>query len=156
MFVQNVFVDTHDLRLPWVAFFTLCDVAAGSELTWDYGYSQTNVNVVCTNDACQCALAHTLLAEVVPMVVEVGSIVAELDHIVVEVGSMVAELGPLVAELGPLVAEPVPMVAAVDRVVAEVCSMMAEVEQVLAVIGFQTVEVYFLKAEIDSLMFEFG
>uniref|UniRef100_A0A146LMZ4 Histone-lysine N-methyltransferase eggless n=1 Tax=Lygus hesperus TaxID=30085 RepID=A0A146LMZ4_LYGHE len=43
MFVQNVFVDTHDLRLPWVAFFTLSDVPAGTELTWDYGYSVGSV-----------------------------------------------------------------------------------------------------------------
>ncbi|XP_059480204.1 histone-lysine N-methyltransferase SETDB1 isoform X2 [Neocloeon triangulifer] len=36
--VQNVFVDTHDLRFPWVAFFTKKHVPAGSELCWDYNY----------------------------------------------------------------------------------------------------------------------
>ncbi|BES98395.1 Histone-lysine N-methyltransferase [Nesidiocoris tenuis] len=39
MFVQNVYIDTHDLRFPWVAFFALKHIPAGSELTWDYGYS---------------------------------------------------------------------------------------------------------------------
>eukprot|EP00092_Neocalanus_flemingeri_P039054 GFUD01042514.1.p1 GENE.GFUD01042514.1~~GFUD01042514.1.p1 ORF type:complete len:1002 (-),score=358.73 GFUD01042514.1:84-3089(-) len=38
VFVQNVFVDTHDLRFPWVAFFTSTFVRAGQELCWDYGY----------------------------------------------------------------------------------------------------------------------
>ncbi|XP_050536343.1 histone-lysine N-methyltransferase SETDB1-like [Daktulosphaira vitifoliae] len=37
-FVQNVFVDTHDLRFPWVSFFALHYIPAGSELTWDYSY----------------------------------------------------------------------------------------------------------------------
>ncbi|XP_065224566.1 histone-lysine N-methyltransferase eggless isoform X2 [Planococcus citri] len=37
-YVQNVFVDTHDLRFPWVAFFALTHIRAGSELTWDYNY----------------------------------------------------------------------------------------------------------------------
>ncbi|GMT21209.1 hypothetical protein PFISCL1PPCAC_12506, partial [Pristionchus fissidentatus] len=39
MFTQHVFVDTHDIRLPWVAYFTSRDVKAGEELSWDYGYS---------------------------------------------------------------------------------------------------------------------
>ncbi|XP_037043697.1 histone-lysine N-methyltransferase eggless-like [Bradysia coprophila] len=38
LFVQNVFVDTHDLRFPWVAFFAKRYIAAGTELTWDYNY----------------------------------------------------------------------------------------------------------------------
>jgi len=37
-FVQNVFVDTHDLRFPWVAFFAEKHIPAFSELTWDYNY----------------------------------------------------------------------------------------------------------------------
>lgn len=37
-FVQNVFVDTHDLRFPWVSFFALHYIQAGTELTWDYSY----------------------------------------------------------------------------------------------------------------------
>lgn len=43
LFVQNVFVDTHDLRFPWVAFFTQQNVPAGTELTWDYAYEVGSV-----------------------------------------------------------------------------------------------------------------
>lgn len=38
LFIQNVFIDTHDLRLPHVAFFTNRIVHAMEELTWDYSY----------------------------------------------------------------------------------------------------------------------
>ncbi|RZC42438.1 Pre-SET, SET, and/or MBD domain containing protein [Asbolus verrucosus] len=38
VFVQNVFVDTHDLRFPWVAFFCSQFIRAGTELTWNYNY----------------------------------------------------------------------------------------------------------------------
>lgn len=38
LFVQNVFVDTHDLRFPWIAFFSSRYIKAGTELTWDYNY----------------------------------------------------------------------------------------------------------------------
>lgn len=38
-FVQNVFIDTHDLRFPWVAFFAGTFIPAFSEITWDYHYS---------------------------------------------------------------------------------------------------------------------
>lgn len=38
VFVQNVFVDSQDLRFPWVAFFAERLIRAGSELTWDYNY----------------------------------------------------------------------------------------------------------------------
>lgn len=38
VFVQNVFVDTHDVRFPWVAFFALHYIRAGQELTWNYSY----------------------------------------------------------------------------------------------------------------------
>ena len=41
--VQNVFVDTHDLRFPWVCFFARQFIAAGSELTWDYNYEVGSV-----------------------------------------------------------------------------------------------------------------
>jgi hypothetical protein len=34
MFVQNVFVDTYDLRFPWIAFFAACSIKAGTELCW--------------------------------------------------------------------------------------------------------------------------
>ncbi|XP_048197352.1 histone-lysine N-methyltransferase SETDB2 isoform X2 [Perognathus longimembris pacificus] len=38
LFVQNVFVETHDRNFPLVAFFTNRYVKARTELTWDYGY----------------------------------------------------------------------------------------------------------------------
>ena len=38
VFVQNCFVDTHDLRFPWVSFFALDYIPAGHELCWDYAY----------------------------------------------------------------------------------------------------------------------
>ena len=38
VFVQNCFVDTHDLRFPWVAFFSFNYIRAGQELCWDYNY----------------------------------------------------------------------------------------------------------------------
>ncbi|KAL0278162.1 UNVERIFIED_CONTAM: hypothetical protein PYX00_000063 [Menopon gallinae] len=43
VFVQNVFVDTHDVRFPWVAFFALTHIKAGTELTWDYNYDVGSV-----------------------------------------------------------------------------------------------------------------
>lgn len=43
VFVQNVFVDTHDLRFPWVSFFAIHNVRAGTELTWDYNYEVDSV-----------------------------------------------------------------------------------------------------------------
>uniref|UniRef100_A0A915AMP9 Histone-lysine N-methyltransferase n=2 Tax=Parascaris univalens TaxID=6257 RepID=A0A915AMP9_PARUN len=36
----HVYVDTHDFRLPWIAFFTTKYVPAGTELCWDYGYTE--------------------------------------------------------------------------------------------------------------------
>jgi histone-lysine N-methyltransferase SETDB1 len=38
LFVQNVFVDTYDLRFPWIAFFASQFIKAGTELCWDYNY----------------------------------------------------------------------------------------------------------------------
>lgn len=38
LFSQTVFVETHDLRFPWIAFFASDDIKAGTELTWDYSY----------------------------------------------------------------------------------------------------------------------
>jgi len=38
IFVQNVFIDTHDLRFPWVSYFALSNIPAGTELAWDYNY----------------------------------------------------------------------------------------------------------------------
>lgn len=39
IFVQNVFVDTYDLRFPWIAFFAHNSIKAGTELCWDYNYT---------------------------------------------------------------------------------------------------------------------
>jgi len=39
VFVQNVFVDTYDLRFPWICFFALNSIKAGTELCWDYNYT---------------------------------------------------------------------------------------------------------------------
>ena len=43
VFVQNCFVDTHDLRFPWVAFFASSHISAGDELCWDYNYQVDQV-----------------------------------------------------------------------------------------------------------------
>ena len=43
VFVQNCFVDTHDLRFPWVAFFASSHISAGEELCWDYNYQVDQV-----------------------------------------------------------------------------------------------------------------
>ncbi|OAD54674.1 Histone-lysine N-methyltransferase eggless [Eufriesea mexicana] len=45
VFVQNVFVDTHDVRFPWVAFFALNYIRAGQELTWNYSYDVGSIPV---------------------------------------------------------------------------------------------------------------
>ncbi|CAH2101895.1 unnamed protein product [Euphydryas editha] len=42
-YLNNVFVDTHDPRFPWVAFFALCHIRAGTELTWNYNYDVGSV-----------------------------------------------------------------------------------------------------------------
>ncbi|CAL8106758.1 unnamed protein product [Calicophoron daubneyi] len=39
VFVQNVFIESHDPRFPEVAFFTKRNIEAGEEMTWDYGYT---------------------------------------------------------------------------------------------------------------------
>ncbi|CAI2730397.1 unnamed protein product [Schistosoma spindalis] len=39
VFVQNVFIDTHDPRFPEVAFFAKRNIDVGEEMTWDYGYT---------------------------------------------------------------------------------------------------------------------
>ncbi|XP_068146589.1 histone-lysine N-methyltransferase eggless [Drosophila tropicalis] len=56
LFVQNVFVDTHDLRFPWVAFFSASHIRSGTELTWNYNYE---VGVVPGKVLyCQCGAAN--------------------------------------------------------------------------------------------------
>ncbi|XP_024081838.1 histone-lysine N-methyltransferase eggless-like isoform X2 [Cimex lectularius] len=57
IFVQNVFVDTHDLRFPWVSFFALKYIPAGTELTWNYGYNVDSVpgkKLYCYCEAANC------------------------------------------------------------------------------------------------------
>ncbi|XP_074073238.1 histone-lysine N-methyltransferase SETDB2 isoform X2 [Macrotis lagotis] len=56
LFVQNVFVETHDRNFPWVAFFTKRHVKAGTELTWDYGYQAGSIPE--KEIPCQCGF-HT-------------------------------------------------------------------------------------------------
>ena len=40
---QTVFVDSHDVRAPRVAFFALHDIPAREELTYNYGYVEGSV-----------------------------------------------------------------------------------------------------------------
>ena len=41
---QTVFVESHDVRGPRVAFFALFDIPAREELTYDYGYTPGSVD----------------------------------------------------------------------------------------------------------------
>ncbi|CAF0862011.1 unnamed protein product [Adineta ricciae] len=43
VFVQNVFIESWDVRFPWVAFFTTHHIRAGTELVWDYSYEVDTV-----------------------------------------------------------------------------------------------------------------
>lgn len=43
IYVQNVFIDTYDLRFPWIAFFASENIIAGTELCWDYNYTINSV-----------------------------------------------------------------------------------------------------------------
>uniref|UniRef100_A0A8D0GIG9 Uncharacterized protein n=1 Tax=Sphenodon punctatus TaxID=8508 RepID=A0A8D0GIG9_SPHPU len=52
LFVQSVFVETHNRNFPWVAFFTNRHVKAGTELTWDYGYEAGSMPEI--EIPCQC------------------------------------------------------------------------------------------------------
>ncbi|XP_016299843.1 histone-lysine N-methyltransferase SETDB1-A-like isoform X2 [Sinocyclocheilus anshuiensis] len=57
LFVQNVFVDTHDLRFPWVAFFASKRIKAGTEVMWDYNYEVGSVEgkvLLCCCGSLQC------------------------------------------------------------------------------------------------------
>ncbi|XP_014476372.1 PREDICTED: histone-lysine N-methyltransferase SETDB1 isoform X2 [Dinoponera quadriceps] len=57
IFVQNVFVDTHDVRFPWVAFFALQYIKAGQELTWNYSYDVGSIPgkvIICKCGAANC------------------------------------------------------------------------------------------------------
>ncbi|CAF1618276.1 unnamed protein product [Adineta ricciae] len=62
VFVQNIFVETWDVRFPWVAFFTTSSIKAGTELVWDYSYEVDTVenrvlHCRCGSDECR----HRLL-----------------------------------------------------------------------------------------------
>uniref|UniRef100_A0A674IK02 SET domain-containing protein n=1 Tax=Terrapene triunguis TaxID=2587831 RepID=A0A674IK02_9SAUR len=54
LFVQSVFVETHNRNFPLVAFFTNRHVKAGTELTWDYGYEAGSMPE--TEISCQCGV----------------------------------------------------------------------------------------------------
>ncbi|XP_024937729.1 histone-lysine N-methyltransferase eggless isoform X2 [Cephus cinctus] len=57
VFVQNVFVDTHDVRFPWVAFFAQNYIRAGQELTWNYSYDVGSIpgkSIICKCGASNC------------------------------------------------------------------------------------------------------
>lgn len=56
--VQNVYVDTHDLSLPWVSFFSNQRIKAGTELCWDYRYvvgsvPNKKINCYCKSSNCR-------------------------------------------------------------------------------------------------------
>lgn len=58
LFVQNIFVDTHDPKFPLVAFFTNRTIKAGTELTWNYSYTEGSrpdheVSCRCGKSTCQ-------------------------------------------------------------------------------------------------------
>ena len=58
LMVQNVFINSHDLRLPTIAFFTSRRIRAGEELTWDYSYAPGTVpgrriNCNCNSPICR-------------------------------------------------------------------------------------------------------
>lgn len=57
VFVQNVFVDTHDVRFPWVAFFALNYIRSGQELTWNYNYDVGSIpgkQIICRCGSSNC------------------------------------------------------------------------------------------------------
>ncbi|ODM89038.1 Histone-lysine N-methyltransferase eggless, partial [Orchesella cincta] len=65
LFMQNVFIDSHDPRFPHLAFFTACLVKAGSELVFDYNYKQgscpgTEMICVCDSPYCRGRLCNVV------------------------------------------------------------------------------------------------
>ncbi|XP_060716680.1 histone-lysine N-methyltransferase SETDB2 [Tachysurus vachellii] len=61
LFVQNVFVDTHDPNFPVIAFFTSQSITAGTELTWNYFYKKGSdpeheVPCLCGSTDCQAVI----------------------------------------------------------------------------------------------------
>lgn len=57
-FVQNVFIESHDLRFPHVAFFTKRCLKADDEITWHYNYKIDSIQgrqIECNCGASNCA-----------------------------------------------------------------------------------------------------
>lgn len=57
-FVQNVFVDTHDLRFLWISYVAIDFIKTGSELTWNYNYVLGSIpgkiiNCHCNSPGCK-------------------------------------------------------------------------------------------------------
>uniref|UniRef100_A0A914DT80 SET domain-containing protein n=1 Tax=Acrobeloides nanus TaxID=290746 RepID=A0A914DT80_9BILA len=51
-----VFIDTHDTRLPHLAFFAFRDIEAGEEIFWDYAYDaspNSSFNCQCGTEKCR-------------------------------------------------------------------------------------------------------
>lgn len=56
-FVQNVFIESHDLRFPHVAFFTKRCLKADDEITWNYSYKVNSIEgrmIECNCGASNC------------------------------------------------------------------------------------------------------
>lgn len=56
-FAQNVFINTHDLRFPTVAFFAKRPIRAMEEITWNYNYSLGSIpgrSIQCNCDTLEC------------------------------------------------------------------------------------------------------
>lgn len=56
-FVQNVFIESHDLRFPIVAFFAKRPIEADDEITWNYNYKMGSIEgryLECTCGAPNC------------------------------------------------------------------------------------------------------
>ncbi|KAM3933892.1 histone-lysine N-methyltransferase SETDB2-like [Leptodactylus fuscus] len=58
LFVQQVFVETHSKKFPWVAFFTKSFIKAGTELTWKYNYDigsipEKEISCLCGHKKCK-------------------------------------------------------------------------------------------------------
>ncbi|XP_056416044.1 histone-lysine N-methyltransferase SETDB2 [Hyla sarda] len=63
LFVQQVFVETHCRKIPWVAFFTKSFIKAGTELTWDYNYDVGSI----PEKEIACLCGHKLCKNVIKL-----------------------------------------------------------------------------------------
>lgn len=57
-YVQNVFIESHDLRFPVVAFFALKTIKATSEISWNYNYKTGSIEG--RRIDCECGSANCL------------------------------------------------------------------------------------------------